>query len=193
MFSYATDERFPADEAQLAVPDRDHGGRARQPVDDREFSDDRAWAKNRQYPLVTLRRSDADLEQALPKPIASIGESPPSNSTSLSVSDRGFAFAKTPSKNWIGRLGNMPEKLRLGTPVVLLLAFGESFCAAMDEQSFRKTQNPHYFDSYHRRTPRRLYKFYHPGFCCSLPGLEWRRLARDFNARRRFTLIGVAF
>jgi dihydroorotase len=26
----------------------------------------------------------------------------------------------------------MREKLRLGTPVVLLLAFGESFCAAMD-------------------------------------------------------------
>jgi len=29
-------------------------------------------------------------------------------------------------------LGNMPEKPRLGTPVVLLLAFGGSFCAAMD-------------------------------------------------------------
>src|SRR5215472_4053063 len=73
MFSYATDERFPADEAQLAVPDRDHGGRSRQPVDDREFSNDRAWTTDRQYPLVTLRRSDADLEQALLKPIATIG------------------------------------------------------------------------------------------------------------------------
>jgi hypothetical protein len=48
------------------------------------------------------------------------------------VSDRGFAFAKTLSENWIGRLGNMPEKLRLGTPLLFLLAFGESFCAAMD-------------------------------------------------------------
>jgi hypothetical protein len=48
------------------------------------------------------------------------------------VSDRGFALAKRPSENWIGRLGNMLEKLRLGTPVVLLLAFGEGFCAAMD-------------------------------------------------------------
>jgi hypothetical protein len=36
-------------------------GRSRQPVDYHEFSDDRAWAKDRQYPLVTLRRSDADL------------------------------------------------------------------------------------------------------------------------------------
>jgi hypothetical protein len=51
-----------------------HGSRSWQPVDDREFSDDRAWAKDRQYPLVTLRRSDADLEQALFKPIATIGD-----------------------------------------------------------------------------------------------------------------------
>jgi hypothetical protein len=48
------------------------------------------------------------------------------------VSDRGFAFANRPSENLIGRLGNMPEKPRLGTPVVLLLLFGESFRTAMD-------------------------------------------------------------
>jgi FixJ family two-component response regulator len=30
--------------------------------------------QDRQYPLVTLRRSDADLEQALFKPIATIGD-----------------------------------------------------------------------------------------------------------------------
>jgi hypothetical protein len=67
-------ERFPADEAQLAVPDRDHGSRSRQPVDAGEFSNDRAWAKDRQYPPVALRRSDADLEQTLFKPIATIGD-----------------------------------------------------------------------------------------------------------------------
>ena len=66
---------------------------------------------------------------------------PASNSTSLSVSDRGFAFAKRLSENRIDRLDNMPEKLRLGTPVgVLLLIFGESFRGAVDEQSFRKPE-----------------------------------------------------
>ena len=30
-------------------------------------------------------------------------------------------------------------------------------------------KNPHYFDSYHRRTPRRQYRFCRPGFCRSLP------------------------
>ena len=66
---------------------------------------------------------------------------PASNSTSLSVSDRGFAFAKRLSENRIGRLDNMPEKLRLGTPVgVLLRIFGESFRGALDEQSFRKPE-----------------------------------------------------
>ena len=30
-------------------------------------------------------------------------------------------------------------------------------------------KNPHYFDSYHRRTPRRLYRFCRPGFYRSLP------------------------
>ena len=49
---------------------------------------------------------------------------------------RGFAFANRPSENLIGRLGNMPE-LRLGTPVVLLLVFAESFRAAMG--GFRRT------------------------------------------------------
>ena len=65
--------------------------------------------------------------------------SPASNSTSLSASDCGFAFANRLSENWIGRLGNMPEKLRFkGTPVVLLLVFGESFRAAMDETIVQK-------------------------------------------------------
>jgi hypothetical protein len=90
-------------------------------------------AKDRQYPLVTLRRSDADLEQALFKPLRPSAMLPASNSTSLSASNCGFTFANTLSENWIGRLGNMPEKLRFeGTPVVLLLIFGESFRTAMD-------------------------------------------------------------
>src|SRR5258708_6664514 len=33
IFSQATEERFAANEAQLAVPDGDHGGRPRQSVD----------------------------------------------------------------------------------------------------------------------------------------------------------------
>ena len=32
-----------------------------------------------------------------------------------------------------------------------------------------RPKNPHYFDSYHRRTPRRLYRFCRPGFYRSLP------------------------
>ena len=51
-----------------------HGGRSRPSVDDREFSDDRARAKNRQDSLVALGRGDADLEQALFEPIASVGD-----------------------------------------------------------------------------------------------------------------------
>jgi hypothetical protein len=36
-------------------------------------------------------------------------------------------------ENWIGKLGNMAEKLRFeGTPVVLLLLLGESFRTAID-------------------------------------------------------------
>jgi hypothetical protein len=93
-----------------------------------------------------LRRSDADLEQALFKPIA--------------------AFANRLSENWIGRLGNMPEKLRFeGTPVVLLLVLGESFRAAMaKEQWFSKT-NLDCFDLYHRRALRRVYDLGGAGSC----------------------------
>ena len=39
-------------------------------------------------------------------------------------------------------------------------------CRHAWEQSFRKI-NPHHFDKYHRRTLRRLYSFYRPGFCRS--------------------------
>jgi hypothetical protein len=70
-----------------------------------------------------------------------LATSPASNSTSLSASDCGFAFANRLSENWVGRFGNMPEKLRFeGTPVVLPLVFDESFRAAMAmEQWFSKT------------------------------------------------------
>jgi hypothetical protein len=53
----------------------------------------------------------------------------------------------------------MPEKLRFeGTPVVLLLVFGESFRAAMGwNNGSAKLKNLDYFDSYHRRASRRVY------------------------------------
>jgi hypothetical protein len=77
-----------------------------------------------------LRRSDADLEQAFFKTIATIGDVA-RNSTSLSASDCCFAFANTLSENCAGRLANMSEKPRFeGTPVVLLV-FGESFRAGI--------------------------------------------------------------
>jgi len=45
----------------------------------------------------------------------------------------------------------MAEKLRFeGTPVVLLLLFGESFRTAMDRTIVQKKL--HYFDKYHRRS-----------------------------------------
>ncbi|WP_172841685.1 hypothetical protein [Bradyrhizobium lablabi] len=47
----------------------------------------------------------------------------------------------------------MPEKLRFeGTPVVLLLVFGESLRAAMGwNNGSARLKNLDYFDSYHRR------------------------------------------
>src|SRR6266576_5349524 len=74
IFAQAGEERFTADEAQLAVADGDHGGRSRPSVVNREFSDDRARAKDRQDPLITLGRGDRNLEQTVFEPIATVGD-----------------------------------------------------------------------------------------------------------------------
>ena len=55
---------------------------------------------------------------------------------------------------------------------------------------FRKTQNSHYFDKYHRRAPPRLIGVsYMAGFCFSL--LRVAPFSECFNARRRCALCGT--
>jgi hypothetical protein len=70
----------------------------------------------------------------------------------------------------------MSEKLRLGTPVVILLAFDESFCAAMDGTIVQKASKIGIILIHITDARRGDCIVLGPGFCGSLPGLEWRRL-----------------
>src|SRR5262245_18245870 len=72
MLFRASLEYLAADEAQFAVFDREYRRRPRQPIDHGELADNGAGTEHGQNPLVTLRRGDHDLEQALLEPIAAI-------------------------------------------------------------------------------------------------------------------------
>jgi hypothetical protein len=81
----------------------------------------------------------------------------------------------------------MPEKLRFeGTPVVLLLVFGESFRAAMGwNNGSAKLKNLDYFDSYHRRASRRVYIIRDCGGLGAKKRTLIRRFAPSLNLQRR--------
>src|SRR5262249_28791216 len=61
-----------ADKAELAVGYGNDRRRPRQSIDDGELAYDSPRTKNRNYPLLALRRCQADLEQTLIKPIATV-------------------------------------------------------------------------------------------------------------------------
>jgi hypothetical protein len=65
-----------ADKAELAVGHGNDRRRPRQPIDHGEVADDRTRTENRNYPLLALRRCQADLEQTLIEPIATVARIP---------------------------------------------------------------------------------------------------------------------
>src|SRR6266403_2967582 len=159
ILAQAGEERFAADEAQFAVADGDHGGRSRPSIDNREFSDDRARAKDCQDPLVALRRGDRDLEQALFEPIASVGD--------VAGAEQHFSFGE----RLRFRIGEQaPGKLdrQVGKDAGEVALWQRTWrrktfrcrsslsCRHGDGTTVHKdSRNLNYSDSYHRRAPRR--------------------------------------
>src|SRR6185437_12671981 len=61
-----------ANKAELAVGHADDRCRPRQRIDHSKVADDCTWSENRKYPLFIMRRCQADLEQTLVEPIATV-------------------------------------------------------------------------------------------------------------------------
>src|SRR5262245_3917974 len=61
-----------ANKVELGVGHGSDRRGSRQPIDHGEVADDRTRTEKRNYPLVTLRRCQADLEQTLIEPIATV-------------------------------------------------------------------------------------------------------------------------
>ena len=65
-------EHSAADETQFRITQRRDRGRARRPVDHRQFADDGTGPQDRKDALGAGRRDHADLEQAILDPIAAV-------------------------------------------------------------------------------------------------------------------------
>lgn len=65
-----------ANKVELGVGHSSDRCRSRQPIDHGEVADYRTRTEKRNYPLLALRRCQADLEQTLIEPIATVARIP---------------------------------------------------------------------------------------------------------------------